>query len=99
MEFSRALEEATPWILGVGAVLGLIGIEYSYFTNASEVRLLFVVILAPVGVLVGGLAAGIIVYGAIALVQMSLVIAVVGGVLALLIGIIYLLYSVVVWTN
>ncbi len=45
------ISEITGWI---GAVSGIIVFEYFYFNNAEPVRLLFVILLIPCGLIIGG---------------------------------------------
>jgi len=92
-------EEIIPWIGGLGAVLGIVGCEYLYFSNADEVRLLYVILLIPVGAILGAIATILIAYSVVALLGLSVVAAVVALVLAVVGGIVYLLHSIVVWRN
>ena len=89
------LEDYMPWIVGAGAVIGILTVEYIYFTDAEEVRLLFVLLLVPFGAVVGGIVAGLLVL----ILGISVWALGVGLVLAVIGGIIYLLYSIVIWTN
>ena len=51
-------EEVFGVIVLIGAIVGVIGCEYLYVTNADEVRLLWIIVLIPVGAIAGALAAG-----------------------------------------
>ena len=79
----------------VGAIIGLVLVEHAYFTSAEEVRLLFVLLLAPVGAAIGGIVGTFIAM----LVPLGAITAIIFLVGAIIYGVIWALYSVVVWTN
>lgn len=92
-------DEYMPYLFAAGALVGLLFVEYQYFTRAEQVRLLFVILLAPVGAIAGGLitvlAAGLTMLFGIALAWFIRVAIVAGIVFAVVYG----LYNVVIWTN
>lgn len=92
-------EEGFPVPVVISAVLGIMFIEYSYFTSAEEVRLLYVLLLIPVG----GILGAIVMFLVLAIIGFSLGVAGVALVIALIGGVIYgvwyVLYHTVIWTN
>ena len=88
-------EEVFGVIVLIGAIVGVIGCEYLYVTNADEVRLLWIIVLIPVGAIAGALAAGLV----IGIILLGVWAAAFAAVIAAIAGIIYVLHSIIVWTN
>lgn len=87
------------YIVSIGAILGVIGFEYLYMTNAENVRLLYIILLIPVGLIVGGIGLYLTVCLIIFVAGISAVAAVVLGILALIGFIVGLLHDAILWTN
>ncbi len=102
MSFDEIVEEWGPWAAGISAVLGILYLEHLYWTEAEEVRLLFVLLLVPVGAFAGVLAM-LVVVGLLYLaflggvIVLSLVI--IGLVITFVLWIVQLLYDTVLRTN
>ena len=92
-------ENSTEVVAGIGAIFGAILIEYSYFSNAEEVRLLFVLLLLPVGGVIGGIVAYLL--GGFFIWIIMLIIYGTAIAISLIppITLIFTLYNIIVWTN
>ena len=90
-------------VIVLGALFNTILAEYYYFTEAEYVRLLFVLLLLPAGAL-GGAVVSFIIWWLIHKIVVFLYYFVkVVGIAAIIIGVvggvIWILYSIIVWTN
>lgn len=93
------LLDGIPWVIIIGATLGVLFTEYLYFTKAEHVRLLFVLFLIPVGA-VGGAVVTLVAYLAfIALAYISIYVALAALALGMLKLVVELLYDTVLWSN
>ena len=61
MNSAQMMDEWGPRAFGVAAVLGVLVAEALYWTNAEEVRLLFVLLLVPAGAIGGMLALALLI--------------------------------------
>ena len=95
IDIEDIVEIATPIMYTILIIGGIVGVEYLYFTRADEVRLLFVLLLIPIGALLGFLAGHLIVV----VLAVSLFAGVVAAILFIVGGIISVLYNTVIWTN
>lgn len=84
------------------ASIGIFSVEFIYYNTATEVRLLFIIILLPFGAFMGGilllLIIGII-YLTIKIAKAAIFLTLAGVTFSVIFGIIYLLYETIIARN
>jgi hypothetical protein len=96
---SDFITDAIPWVAAIGALLGVLFAEYTYFTKAEHVRLLFVLLLIPVGAFGGAVAAVLATVLFIVIAKISFYLAMALLALAIVGFIVKFLYNTVIWSN
>lgn len=96
------IEKAGVWGTAIFALLGIVLCEIFYFNNADEVRLLFLLLLIPIGAILGAISFWILIglaWLAVMATGVGIMIGLVVGAVAVVIMLLIWLYEVVVHTN